>query len=153
MNLNRGGGFAALGSDAADFGQRFAQRAKFPAPVLSQAPPRGSLLPTQHGKRGVSSFSLGEKARMRAVSAPHHNQTRTFGQSSRNGIFKSRQTRICCRCSQGIPRTIFDQPTIFYRAKLFALVSCVVIQHNHDFAGVITGSPVKIILMAGERWR
>jgi len=72
MNLNRGGGFAALGSDAADFGQRFAQRAKFPAPVLSQAPPRRSLLPMQHGKRSVSSFSLGKKARMRAVSAPHH---------------------------------------------------------------------------------
>src|SRR6476620_9604242 len=37
-----------------------------------------------------------------------HNQTRTFGQSSRNGIFKSRQTKMCNRCSQGIAQGLLS---------------------------------------------
>src|SRR5439155_24794052 len=94
--------------NALHFSQRYKQRAKFAAPVISQDPPNRSLLPMHHRKRSVSSFSLEKKARMRAVSEPHHNQTRTFVQSSRNGIFKSRQTRICCRCSQGIAQGLLS---------------------------------------------
>jgi hypothetical protein len=43
------------------------------------------------------------------------------------------------------PWTAFYQTTIFNRAKLLALIGGVVVQHDHDFASVVAGSPVKII--------
>src|SRR5438128_1987865 len=154
MNLNRGGGFTALGSDAAHFGQRFAQRAKFPAPVLSQAPPRRSLLPTQHGKRGVSSFSPGgegeDEGRFRTASQPNPHFWPEFAQRNLQVATNENMQPLFPRHR---PRTAFNQSAIFYRAKLFALVGRVVIEHNHDLACVIVRSPVKVILMAGERWR
>jgi len=51
------------------------------------------------------------------------------------------------------PGTAFDQSAIFNQAKLLALIGRVVIEHNHDLACVIVRSPIKVILMAGERWR